>query len=105
MVKSLIGLTDAKQSTCLGVELKAKVYHKEGGTIGTANAILKTNGSPKSEFYQAKSKLMLAYKHNKIFIPTVFLFLILRSVKFFLKGENDLAVPILKACLMSNRFE
>ena len=81
----------------LGVEKRAVVYHKEGATIGTASA--NNSGSAKSEFYQARSKLLLTHKHNRRFLIPVFSFQMLRAFKLLLRRDYDCFIAILKACL------
>tara|TARA_B100000963_G_scaffold360959_1_gene394079 strand:- start:19386 stop:20390 length:1005 start_codon:yes stop_codon:yes gene_type:complete len=82
----------------LGVELKSIIYHKEGATIGTGSASNSKGGSKKSEFYLARSKLILTWKHRKHFFISVFIFQIIRALRLGFLGRYDLCISILKAC-------
>ena len=95
----------SKSSFTLGVEIDAVVYHKEGATIGTAGATEKKWGSNMSEFYQAQSKLLVTCKHNKPYLISVSVFLLLRAAKAFVKGNLGTAFAILSAfCPSKRRF-
>lgn len=85
----------------LGFEPNAIVYHKEGATAGTSS--LGDMGSPASEFYQARSKLKFTWLHNKPYLISVSIFLLLRAAKAFLKGNFATAFAISSAFYPSKR--
>jgi len=87
----------------LCVEQRAVVFHKIGASIGTAKS--GAFGSPQSEFYQAKSKLLYFWKYHKSYIFTVWIFMMLRVIKALLKGEYKTSLAITKACLLCKSYQ
>ena len=70
----------------LAVETAAVVYHKEGATIGT-----ESQGRPPSllsDFFQARNRLRFAARHTPWYFPTVWLFLLIRTMKRLLHGQH-----------------
>lgn len=85
----------------LGVETAAVVYHKEGATIGTESR--DRPPSLLSEFYQARNRLRFAWRHTPWFLPTVWTFLLLRTIKRLRHGRIANAQVMLLAMFGSQQ--
>ena len=87
----------SNESYKIDVAENSIVYHKEGATIGTQ----KDNepGSPLSEYYQARSKLIFTRKYVPEYLNSVSFFLLLRAGKHFLKGNWEESLSIAKALM------
>jgi len=85
----------------LAVATRSIIYHRVGASIGTEGAVVAA--SRLSTFFQTRSKLLFCYKHHKIFLPTVWFFLLLRGLKLKFYGRHSEASVIRQ--VLFGRFE
>ncbi|UUZ76162.1 hypothetical protein LP414_33170 [Polaromonas sp. P1(28)-13] len=83
-----------RKSFRLGVETAAVVSHKEGASIGTESQ--GKRGSPLSSFFQARSKLLFAWRYTPYFYPVVWLALFARFCKQVIATDRASAFVILQ---------
>lgn len=79
----------------LAVETAAVVYHKEGASIGT-----ESQGRPPSllsDFFQARNRLLFAARYTPWYFPSVWIFLLVRTMKRLVKGQYKNALVMLSA--------
>ncbi|WP_424193364.1 glycosyltransferase family 2 protein [Ampullimonas aquatilis] len=84
----------AKKQFKLGVETSAVVYHKEGASIGTESR--ERPASVLSDFYQTRNKLLFAKEYTPWFLPTIWIFLMIRAVKRWHSGHKANAMIMFK---------
>ena len=70
------------------------VYHKEGRSIGTS--VFRTRRSPKSEYFAARSALLLTKQHSLLALPIVAFALLSRSVLRLVAGNVEAAAAIVR---------
>jgi hypothetical protein len=75
------------------------VYHKEGGSIGTA--ALRKNRSTLQEFYLARNRLLFTWWHCPWFWPSVFATVVVSFLQRLLIGKPKSAAAILRGALAS----
>lgn len=76
----------------LGYAPQSRVYHKHGGTIGTAPS----GGSCLSLFYLYRAKAMFTARYYPWFMPTVLISLAWAALKLLLKGHPDKSLAALR---------
>lgn len=85
----------------LAVATEAKVYHKVGSSIGSDKG--HQTGSQLSAFFQTRSKLIFAKKHTPLYLPSVWLVLLARSIKFILYPQSRSNGLTILSVLFGNR--
>lgn len=83
------------------IEPRAVVFHKEGASIGTTTQ--SAVGSPFSEFFQARNKLMFAKTYTPVWVPTVFVVLALKCLRLFVRGYTDNADAVFRALIGTDK--
>lgn len=87
----------------LDICYKSKVYHKEGGSIGTDSDIIQQ--SDLSIFYLARSHKRFVFRYkNTLFIALFYLRIILNLLKHFLKNRKKQFYLTKKAVLSNKVF-
>jgi hypothetical protein len=74
---------------------EAKIFHKEGGSIGT-----NTNLSQRSEVSQVSavsSRVLFVKKYFRYFLPLTATLLVLYTLLTFARGNRDNCLPMLRA--------
>jgi len=74
---------------------EAKIFHKEGGSIGT-----NTNLSQRSEVSQVSavsSRVLFVKKYFRYFLPLTVSLLVLYTLLTFIRGNRDNCLPMLRA--------
>jgi GT2 family glycosyltransferase len=84
----------------LGYAEKAIVFHKEGGTIGSSS--IESKRSLLSEYYLVRSAMRFTSKFYLYFIPTVAIFLVLKTLPTILRGDRRRAIVRLRALVGSD---
>lgn len=77
--------TRAKDKFALAYAPRSIVYHKEGGSIGTA--VERSKRSPMSEYYAARSSLLFSRRYSRAAIPVVVSLLLFRSILRYFAGS------------------
>jgi hypothetical protein len=81
----------------------ARVYHKEGSSIGSPTG--ERPSSTLSDFYIFRNKLWLTRRHFPLGLPSVYLATALQAVRRALRGQWDKAWLILKILLGKRRLD
>lgn len=89
----------AQRSFHFGYSPASVVYHKEGGSIGSAS--VRTRRSTLSDFYQARNRIAFTRRHYPWFLPSVLAATGLSSLHRFMIGRPRNAIAILRGALAS----
>jgi GT2 family glycosyltransferase len=81
----------------------ARVYHKEGSSIGTPTG--ERPSSLLSDFYIFRNKIWLTRRHFPLGLPTVYLATLIQAMRRAARGQWDKAWLIIKIILGKNTFE
>ncbi|WP_200284274.1 glycosyltransferase family 2 protein [Rhabdochromatium marinum] len=82
---------------------EARVYHKEGRSIGSPTG--ERPSSTLSDFYIFRNKLWITAKHFPLGLPTVYLFSLVQAMRRARRGQWDKCWLILAVLLGKRRFE
>ncbi|MCX9156662.1 glycosyltransferase [Niveibacterium sp. 24ML] len=91
-----------KKGFQLGYADSSVVYHKEGATIGT-NARTPKARSVVSEFYGVRSRILFTSRFYPLFLPTLYLALLVAVIRRFQRSQPDRAKMILGLMLRPTR--
>ena len=81
----------------------ARVYHKEGGSIGTPTG--SRPSSLLSDFYIFRNKLRITRRHFPLGLPSVYLATLIQAMRRALRGQWDKTWLILKILLGKQHLE
>jgi GT2 family glycosyltransferase len=80
-----------------GYSVESLVYHKEGATIGSAS--IRSNRSVRSDFYQARNRIVFTRRYHPWFMPSVLAITGLSAVQRTIIGRSQNGKAIVRGAI------